>query len=82
MSFTASLKVVYYPLLRLYSSISNLQFLRRYLIGGIFLCFSPKQKSLCKKGEVDAEPAAEAPGQVEEKPKNDVEAGAASTEDD
>eukprot|EP00574_Skeletonema_japonicum_P005953 CAMPEP_0201716224 /NCGR_PEP_ID=MMETSP0593-20130828/2251_1 /ASSEMBLY_ACC=CAM_ASM_000672 /TAXON_ID=267983 /ORGANISM="Skeletonema japonicum, Strain CCMP2506" /LENGTH=213 /DNA_ID=CAMNT_0048205971 /DNA_START=23 /DNA_END=664 /DNA_ORIENTATION=- len=53
-----------------------------YLIGGIFLCFSPKQKSLCKKGEVDAEPAAEAPGQVEEKPKNDVEAGAASTEDD
>mmetsp|Transcript_11340 Transcript_11340/g.16267 ORF Transcript_11340/g.16267 Transcript_11340/m.16267 type:complete len:92 (+) Transcript_11340:725-1000(+) len=48
-----------------------------YLIGGIFLCFSPKQESLCKKGEVDCEPtpAAEVPEQVEEKP-NDVETGA------
>lgn len=70
--------------------------MRRYLIGGIFLCFSPKQESLCKKGEVDCEPApaAEVPEQVveekphdfvetgttEEKP-NDVETGAASAEE-
>ena len=46
-------------------------FLQRYIIGGIFLCFSPRQESLCKKVEVDVEPAAK------EKP-NDVETGAAS----
>lgn len=66
------------------------------MIGGIFLCFSPKQESLCKKGEVDCEPspAAEVPeqeqveekqtdvetGATEEKP-NGVESGAASAEE-
>ncbi|KAL7499740.1 hypothetical protein ACHAWT_010708 [Skeletonema menzelii] len=48
-----------------------------YLIGGVFLCFSPRQESLCKTGEVDAEPVAETPEITKEKP-NDVETGGAS----
>ncbi|KAK1740213.1 hypothetical protein QTG54_009163 [Skeletonema marinoi] len=56
-------------------------FLQRYLIGGIFLCFSPRQESLCKKGEVGAQPAAERPEKTEKRP-NDVETGAASAGDD
>mmetsp|Transcript_33286 Transcript_33286/g.56415 ORF Transcript_33286/g.56415 Transcript_33286/m.56415 type:complete len:219 (-) Transcript_33286:103-759(-) len=52
-----------------------------YLIGGIFLCFSPRQESLCKKGEVGAQPAAERPEKTEKRP-NDVETGAASAGDD
>lgn len=51
-----------------------------YFIGGIFLCFTPRQKPLCKKDEEEAEPAAAAETMTtekkeeEEKP-SDVEAG-------
>eukprot|EP00984_Skeletonema_dohrnii_P024495 scaffold13623_cov78-Skeletonema_dohrnii-CCMP3373.AAC.2 len=70
-----------YLLLHLLSKFSNVHFLQRYLIGGIFLCFSPRQESLCKKGEVGAQPATERPEKTEKKP-NDVETGAASAGDD
>lgn len=69
--------------------------LQRYLIGGIFLCFSPRQKPLCKKDDEEAQPAPEtaekkedeeaqpAPPETtekEEKP-NDVEEGAAASDE-
>ena len=69
------LHIIHNYLLCLLSNVSNLYFLQRYIIGGIFLCFSPRQESLCKKVEVDVEPAAK------EKP-TDVETGAASAAGD
>jgi hypothetical protein len=54
----------------------TLYFPQRYLIAGFFLCFSPKQKPLCKKDAEEAKPAEEVKKE-EEKP-NDVEAGGAA----
>lgn len=53
----------------------TLCFPQRYLIAGFFLCFSPKQKPLCKK---DAEEAKPAEMKKEEEKPNDVEAGGAA----
>ena len=61
---------------RWYHSHYLIYFSQRYLIAGFFLCFSPKQKPLCKKDAEEAKPAEEVKKE-EEKP-NDVEAGGAA----
>ena len=48
-----------------------------YIIGGIFLCFSPNQKSLCKAKQVDAEQ-----GAAENTKPEAEEAGETSTDND
>jgi hypothetical protein len=66
-----------------FKQISTLIYItHRYILGGILLCFSPKQEPLCKKDTAEAKPAAakDEAEKEEEKPVDDVEAGAATAE--